>query len=190
MRYLFAACFLTLLPILLLFAIVIGIFGPHLAWLIVLALVTLVLVIVASCFQFLTQTLKKLRIVFTSLASLSVVPFIVVGAIYDSTLCGGASLMLLFGILTLFGENMKYLQIVFCVLACLCAACSIVIGATLGWIWFIVLALAAALFAALMYYCKKRAVPPPPPAPDFMNSEEENEVRRAEREKWDEEHRS
>ncbi|MBR7186596.1 MAG: hypothetical protein IKD43_03825 [Clostridia bacterium] len=69
---------------------------------------------------------------------------------------------------------MKYLQIVSCILACICTATSVIVGIFFGFLYFAIFAIVAAAFALLMFFAKKKAEPPQPPRPDFMNTEEEN----------------
>ena len=78
---------------------------------------------------------------------------------------------------------MRRLKIVFCIVACLFAAAAIPVGAIFGCVWFLALAVAAALAAGLMLFFKKRSDPKPPPEPDFMNSDEKNAEIRKQNEK-------
>lgn len=75
---------------------------------------------------------------------------------------------------------MKILRIVFCLLAVLSAAASILVGILFGMVWFLVCAVAAVLFAVAMFFCKQKSEPPEAKKPDFMNSEEENAALRGE----------
>ncbi len=69
---------------------------------------------------------------------------------------------------------MKILRIVFCVLACLFAAASMVIGMIFGLMWFLIIVACAGIFVILMFLTKQKSEPQEPPRPDFMNSDEEN----------------
>ena len=73
---------------------------------------------------------------------------------------------------------MKTLRIVFCVLSCLTVASVVPLGVFFGWYCLFAL-VGAAIFAGGMLLCKRASEPKAPPKPDFMNSDEENEKRRA-----------
>ena len=74
---------------------------------------------------------------------------------------------------------MKTLRIVFCILACLCVAASIFLGAFLGWAYFFIAVAAAVLFGGAMFFVKKKSEPVERRT-DFMNSPEENDKIREE----------
>ncbi len=77
-------------------------------------------------------------------------------------------------------KTYKIFRIVFCVLACLCVAATVVIGALFGFLWALVCIAGACVFGILMMLSKGRSEPKPPASPDFMNTDEENEaIRRA-----------
>jgi len=70
----------------------------------------------------------------------------------------------------------KILRIVFCILACLCVAATVVVGAVFGLLYCLIPLGCALVFAALMCLFKNEPWnrPKKQPRTDFMNSEEEN----------------
>ena len=77
---------------------------------------------------------------------------------------------------------MTVLRIVFCILACICAAAAIPIGIFFEW-WCLIPILAAAVFAVLMFVIRNAiARKEAPERTDFMNTDEENERIRTENE--------
>lgn len=77
----------------------------------------------------------------------------------------------------------RIFRIVFCVLACLFVAAVIPVGAILGLRWGIACAAAACVFGVLTVLLRNaQAKKVLPTVPDFMNSPEENEKIRSERE--------
>lgn len=68
---------------------------------------------------------------------------------------------------------MKILQITLCILSCVAVAASILVAVLVDWIYFFVLAAAAALFAFGMVIVKRKREPRVE-LPDYMNSDEEN----------------
>ena len=78
---------------------------------------------------------------------------------------------------------MTVLRIVFCVLACICAAAAVPVGIFFEW-WCIIPAVGAFAFAMFMVMIKNATARPEENAyPDFMNSDEENEKLRSEQDK-------
>ncbi len=55
---------------------------------------------------------------------------------------------------------MKIATMVFCILACLCVAAAIPLGALVDWLWFAVCVAAALLFGGAMLLTKKLSAPP------------------------------
>lgn len=81
---------------------------------------------------------------------------------------------------------MKYLRIVFCILACLSVAAVIPVGVFSGSMtWALIPIAAACAFVLLMLFAKNKSDPKPPAAPDFMNSPEENAELKKQRDEWD-----
>ncbi len=72
------------------------------------------------------------------------------------------------------GNVMKILQILFCILSCLCVAAAVFVGVFCGWEWFALVAAFAIVFAGAMFLIKRKRTPPRRTA-DYMNSPEENE---------------
>ena len=70
---------------------------------------------------------------------------------------------------------MTVLRIVFCILACLCAAAAVPIG--IFWDWMCLIPIGGAVAFALAMLMVKRASAPPEEKTtvDFMNTDEENE---------------
>ncbi len=69
---------------------------------------------------------------------------------------------------------MKILQIIFCILSCLCVAASVFVGIFCGWGWFALVIAFAVLFGGAMFLVKRK-INPPQRTTDFMNSDELNE---------------
>ena len=77
---------------------------------------------------------------------------------------------------------MTVLRIVFCVLACVCAAAAVPVGIFFEW-WCAVPAVLAFAFALIMVIIKNStAAPAPKDFVDFMNTDEENEKIRSQNE--------
>lgn len=75
----------------------------------------------------------------------------------------------------------KTLQIVFCILACLCVVAAFLLGAFFGLIYFLCAIAGAVVFAVLMTVVKNGSVrASEPPKTDFMNTDAQNEeIRKA-----------
>ena len=85
---------------------------------------------------------------------------------------------------------MKYLRIIFCVLACISVAATIPVGVLTGSMtWALIPIAAACAFVLLMLFAKNKSTPKPPAAPDFMNSPEENAKLREMRDEWDQQNK-
>ncbi len=74
---------------------------------------------------------------------------------------------------------MKILRIVFCTLACLCVAASVIIGALFGWIYFLALLAAAAVFGMAMFVCiRVQEKGEPSERRDFMDPPSEDDTQK------------
>ena len=71
-----------------------------------------------------------------------------------------------------YNESMKILQIVFCILSCLCAAA--VVPLAFFFDLYCLIAIGAAFVFGFLMLWAKRAATPKLPQPSFMNSDEEN----------------
>lgn len=80
-------------------------------------------------------------------------------------------------------------KIVCCVIACLCVAAAIPIGAIFGWVACVCIVAGAIIFGALTIWLKDKNTAANEDArkPDFMNSAEENEKIRQEQAEREEE---
>lgn len=63
------------------------------------------------------------------------------------------------------------MQIVFCVLACLCVAAVVPVGIFCEPVFVVIPLAGALLFGGAMYFAKKKSAPPPPKEKDFMDGE-------------------
>lgn len=68
----------------------------------------------------------------------------------------------------------RIFRIVFCILSCACAAAAVLVGALVGWEYFLYLAAGGVIFGALMVICKRTdSSEPALPPPDFDEHAEE-----------------
>ena len=72
-----------------------------------------------------------------------------------------------------YNESMKTLQIVFCILSCLCAAA--VVPVAIFFEIYCLIPIGAAFVFGILMLLAKRAATPKLPKPSFMNSQEEND---------------
>lgn len=72
-------------------------------------------------------------------------------------------------------RKMKTLQIIFCILSCICVAASVFLGIFLGWEWFFLAAALAIVFGAGMFFVKAKGEPPEPKK-DFLSSDSETDA--------------
>ena len=71
-----------------------------------------------------------------------------------------------------YNKGMKTLQIVFCILSCLCAAA--VVPIAIFFEFYCLIPIGAAFVFGFLMLLAKRAATPKLPKPSFMNSDEEN----------------
>ncbi len=68
-------------------------------------------------------------------------------------------------------EYMKILQIVFCVLACICVAAAVPVGIFFDLLYLLIPVAGAVLFGVLMVWCKNKTRPHEEKRKDFMDDE-------------------